>query len=394
LDKFLAYFEDKHFVRWVLKPDNQLNEFWKNYLKNNPANKDEIELARLILLQLKSENKAGDVSDPVELLADIIKHLESAQKKRKISKIILTSLKYASIAILFFCFGAIFYYYYKPASFDAVPDQISVLSDESNARLILGNGKNIVLSQKESTIEYNDNGKIIINKKDTVLNESDSIVQEFNHLIVPYGKSSSIKLPDGTMAFLNAGSRLVYPSSFTGKRREVYLIGEGFFEVAPSEKMPFIVQVSDLNVEVLGTKFNLSAYPADNFIEAVLVEGRVSLKGKKHNLFTGDYILEPNQLAVFNRGNEELDIYNVNVVNYVSWHEGFLNFESSELNRIVKKLERYYNIRIILRDPMLGVRSITGKLILKEDKEDVLHVLANTASAELVKLNVTTYELK
>jgi ferric-dicitrate binding protein FerR (iron transport regulator) len=187
---------------------------------------------------------------------------------------------------------------------------------------------------------------------------------------------------------------LVYSSSFTGKKREVYLIGEGFFEVADNEEIPFVVQTADLNVEALGTKFNLSAYAADSFIETVLVEGKVRLMGKGNNPFAKDFILEPNQLAVFNRGNKELKIKEVNIVNHVSWHEGFLNFDSSDLNRIVKKLERYYNINIILKDPMLGVRTISGKLKLKEEKENVLKVLANTSSAELVRLNETTYELK
>ena len=81
-------------------------------------------------------------------------------------------------------------------------------------------------------------------------------------------------------------------------------------------------------------------------------------------------------------------------MNYVSWHEGYLNFEATDLSRIIKKLERYYDIRIILADPVLGIRKISGKLKLEENKESVLEVLAKTASVQLAKINETTYEMK
>jgi ferric-dicitrate binding protein FerR (iron transport regulator) len=215
-----------------------------------------------------------------------------------------------------------------------------------------------------------------------------------NQLVVPFGKNSSIRLPDGTIASLNAGSRLIYPSKFEGKNREVYLIGEGFFEVSHNADMPFIVKTSDLQVEVLGTKFNLSAYPSDSFIETVLVEGKVKLIENAFQIVKGNFVLEPNQLASYNRENAETKIAHVDVRNYVAWHHGYLNFESSDLSRIVKKLERYYNIQIRLGDPMLGSRTISGKLKLKEEIDGVLTALASTASAELVKINESIYVVK
>jgi ferric-dicitrate binding protein FerR (iron transport regulator) len=128
-------------------------------------------------------------------------------------------------------------------------------------------------------------------------------------------------------------------------------------------------------------------------IETVLVEGKVKINPKGFQLLKNNYTLDPNQLAAYNRTSAETKITNVDVSNYVSWHNGFLNFNSSDLSRIVKKLERYYNIKIILDDPMLGIRSITGKLHLKDEKEYVLKVLAKTASADLKKINETTYVL-
>lgn len=394
MDKFLKYFENKQFVRWVLNPDQKLDDYWEVYFKNNPSEKKQIELARLIILQLRSKKEQNSGTEAVDLFSEIVQKLGTHDKKPVIRKIALAVLKYAAVGILFFSLGIAFYYFQKSGQFDGLTEQLLVVQDQNNAQLILGDGQNVSITEKESEIEYQVNGNIVINKQDTVQAVSDSRKLELNQLVVPYGKNSSIKLPDGTVAFINAGSRLVYPSFFEGKKREVYLIGEGFFEVAHNQAMPFIVKTKYLEVEVLGTKFNLSAYPSDNIIETVLVEGKVRLKETGFNILKNDYILEPNQRAAYCRESSETKITQVDVINYVAWHEGYLNFESSDLNRIVKKLERYYNIRIRLDDPMLGMRAITGKLKLDEETESVLKVLAKTASSELVKLNESTYVIK
>lgn len=394
MEKFLTYFENKNFVRWVLHPNEQLDSWWNNYLENNPQEKKEIEFARLLVLQLQTK-KEGDATEEeaIGLLSEIIQQIEKTNKKRKIRKISLAVLKYAAVGLLFFFLGVGYYYVVKPDYLKSFSEQLAMVQDNSNSRLILGSGENVQILEKESTVEYQSDGKIVINRQDTVKTKTGSRKQELNQLVVPFGRNSSLKLPDGSMAYLNAGSRLVYPNFFDGNKREVYLIGEGFFDVAPDEKMPFVVQTSDLNVEVLGTKFNISAYPSDNMIETVLVEGKVKLTQNRIFTFEKEHILELNQLAIYNRTNSDIKIKQVDVINYVSWHEGYLNFESSDLNRIVKRLERYYNIKIILDDPMLGVRTITGKLHLRDETEYVLKVLAKTASAELNQLNETTYVL-
>ena len=393
MDKFLKYFENKQFVRWVLNPDQKLDDYWKDYLKNNPSEKEQIELARVLILQLRSKKELNVGTESIDLFSEIILKLDNKNKKPTLRRIGVAALKYVAVALLFFSLG-IAYYYQKPGQFDALTDQLALMQDQNNSQLILGDGQNVSITEKESEIEYQGNGNIVIKKQDTVQAVSGSRKQQLNQLVVPYGKNSSIKLPDGTVAFINAGSRLVYPSFFEGKKREVYLIGEGFFEVAHNIDMPFVVKIQDIEVEVLGTKFNVSAYPSDKIIETVLVEGKVKLKETGFNILKNDYILEPNQRAAYFRESSETKITHVDVNNYVAWHEGYLNFESEDLNRIVKKLERYYNIRIKLEDPMLGMKSITGKLKLKEETECVLKILAKTASTELVKLNETTYVLK
>jgi len=378
----------------VLHYNEQSDTYWKNYLEKNPQKKKEIEFARLLILQLQSKKEGGSTEEEaIGLLSGIIQQIENTNRKKNFRRITLSLLKYAAVALVFFFLGIGYYYFQKPESFSGLAEQLYSVPDESSVQLILGDGKNVPIDQKESTVEYRADGKIVINSRDTVPAESDRQAQKLNQMVIPHGKNSSILLPDGTIAYLNAGSRLVYPNFFKGKNREVFLIGEGFFEVARDENMLFIVQTTDLNVEVLGTRFNVSAYPSDNMIETVLVEGKVKISPNSNNPFRKEYTLEANQLASFNRISAETIISAVDVSNYVSWHNGFLNFDSSDLSRIVKKLERYYNIKIILDDPMLGIRSITGKLHLKDETEYVLKVLAKTASADLKKLNETTYVL-
>jgi transmembrane sensor len=347
-----------------------------------------------LVVQLQSKKEGGATEEEaIGLLSDIIQQIEITNRKKNFRRITLSLLKYAAVALVFFFLGISYYYFQKTESFSGLAEQMYPAQDVNSVQLILGDGINVPIDENESTVEYRSDGQIVINSRDTVPAKSDRKAQKLNQLVIPHGKNSSILLPDGTVAYLNAGSRLVYPNFFRGKNREVFLIGEGFFEVTHDESMPFIVQTTDLNVEVLGTRFNVSAYPSDNMIETVLVEGKVKISPKGVQLLKNDYTIEPNQLASYNRTSAETKISDVDISNYATWHNGYLNFNSSDLSRIVKRLERYYNIKIILDDPMLGIRSITGKLHLKDETEYVLKVLAKTASADLKQLNETTYVL-
>ena len=394
MNEFLSYFENQKFVKWVLNPSEDLNYYWEEFIKKNPEEKKRIQQARVILLSLKSKKIYDSGNIPDDLSFEISQKIHQKKKQSAAVRLSFTIIRYAAVAILFFTLGIVFYISQKPGNYLESYQQNTELQSAGNSQLILGNGENVQIREKESEIVYQTNGKIVINNKDTVQTQVDSSKPDINQLIVPYGKNASVKLPDGSIAFLNAGSRLIYPSVFEKKKREVLLIGEGFFKVTHNKEVPFIVKTNEVEVEVLGTEFNVTAYPSDNIIETVLVNGKVKVRRNGFHLLNSEYILEPNQRAAFNKQNSETKITSVDVMNYVSWHEGYLNFETSDLNRIIKKLERYYDVRIILADPVLGIRTISGKLKLEEDKESVLKVLAKTASVQLEKINETTYEMK
>jgi ferric-dicitrate binding protein FerR (iron transport regulator) len=215
-----------------------------------------------------------------------------------------------------------------------------------------------------------------------------------NQLVIPYGKTSEIILPDGTHVFMNAGSRLIYPEFFADKTREVFLVGEAFFDVEHNEQQPFIVQTTDIRVRVLGTQFNVSAYPSDNIIETVLTSGKVRLEQNNTGMFSETTELSPGQLAAFSKTERTTRLKDVDIENYTLWKENLLKFESTDLSRVVKRLERYYNIRFKYHDPFLGGIKISGKLDLSDSREFVLENVADAATVEISKIGEGYYEIR
>ena len=260
--------------------------------------------------------------------------------------------------------------------------------------MIRPNGENVILNDQRSVISYQKNGELVINKdtlKQTRPNPKSA--QALNQLIIPFGKTSEILLSDGTKVIMNAGSRLAYPDLFTGDTREVFLVGEAYFEIKHDEKHPFVVQVNDLRIKDLGTRFNVSAYPTDGSIETVLAEGKVSIRQNNAGLFTSDTELIPGQLASFNRQSGHISIKTVDVDDYMLWTQGMMKFETVDLSRIIKKLERYYNIRFEYNNPLLGTVQISGKLEMKQDRKEVLERIARTASVRIVEKGENQYEI-
>jgi ferric-dicitrate binding protein FerR (iron transport regulator) len=211
---------------------------------------------------------------------------------------------------------------------------------------------------------------------------------------MPHGSSSKIVLSDSTVVWLNAGSNLIYPSNFTGNTREVVLFGEAFFNVKGDKSKPFIVQTSAIEIKVLGTKFNISAYPEDNIIQTVLKEGKVSIREIGTNKIEKEIFLVPNQLASFDKKTKLTEVKNVNTDFYTSWTDGLLSFENRDLNRVIKSLERYYDVNIQFENPMLGMVKISGKLDLKQNRNEVFEYLAKVSSTTFEKKDERNYKIR
>ncbi|GHT66639.1 anti-sigma factor [Bacteroidia bacterium] len=163
-----------------------------------------------------------------------------------------------------------------------------------------------------------------------------------------------LTLPDSTKVWLNAQSQLKYPSNFSRKNREVYLTGEGYFEVTSNVKKPFIVHSEALNIKVLGTKFDMRAYPEETS-SVTLTEGKVevSMNNEKERV-----TLTPNHQAVYSI-NAGLEVREVNPQEYLSWIDGELHFVNKPLSVIAKELERRFGVEIHFADPRLAKNIFT-----------------------------------
>lgn len=246
-------------------------------------------------------------------------------------------------------------------------------------QLILGDKRVISLRNENSSVEYKDGGALIQVDSSSTIDQQVAGDQQFNTLVVPYGKRSVLTLADGTRIWLNSGSKLVYPSHFDKGLREVYLEGQAYFSVTHAEDAPFYVHTKDMEVKVLGTEFDVSAYDDDPYTATVLTKGSVELTTQRQTLFGSKKTqITPGTRAVFDQDQAVLQTQQVDVQQYISWKDGYLALNVAPLSEIIKKLSRYYRVDIELKQPKLAGVKFGGDLILQDDVRDVLKVLALT----------------
>jgi ferric-dicitrate binding protein FerR (iron transport regulator) len=176
----------------------------------------------------------------------------------------------------------------------------------------------------------------------------DKMVGNTNDLVVeaPAGSKVSFELGDGTKVWLNHGSKLTYPYRFEGENRKVFLVGEAYFSVAQNKKIPFVVGTNRMEVKATGTAFNVSAYPDDSFVETTLVEGRVIVNDRSTNKELK--VLSPNECLKFNLQQNEYSMESGNTSKNIAWKEGLLVFRNDSLETVAKKLERWFNVEVVI----------------------------------------------
>ena len=176
----------------------------------------------------------------------------------------------------------------------------------------------------------------------------------------PLGTKSKIVLPDGSLVFLNSGSRLLYPTKFYGKERKVRLSGEGYFEVMKDSKHPFIVNSGQINIKVFGTRFNLKNYENDQNIEATLIEGSVGLYETQDINYSKKVSLAPNEQISYDKKNGRIIRKNVDAELTAMWKDGKYYFDQESFSAIAKKLERNFNVNFIIESKQLKEMVFSG----------------------------------
>ncbi|MCX6222687.1 MAG: DUF4974 domain-containing protein [Bacteroidia bacterium] len=211
--------------------------------------------------------------------------------------------------------------------------------------------------------------------------KSEAVV--FQEVRAAYGTQSHIELPDGTMVCLNSGSTLKFPTTFNNcKTRLVYLSGEGNFKVAKNSKQPFLVDINKLQIKVLGTTFNVDAYPGNASITVALVEGKVLLQQINNDKISDMMEMKPNQVAFFKQSENKLQWKNENdLTKYTAWIDGKIVFSDDPVHTVIQKLENWYNVDIVLSDKKLENYRFTGTFI-DEPLEQVLSILNLTSQMQ------------
>ncbi|MCF2443569.1 FecR domain-containing protein [Dyadobacter sp. CY345] len=243
----------------------------------------------------------------------------------------------------------------------------------NKAILTLGDGSNIVLdnagngnlaTQGNTDILKSKNGELVYKHNNA---EQEAIV--FNSLTTPKGGQYHIVLPDGSKVWLNAASSLKFPTVFRGNERRVEITGEVYFEVAHNPKMPFIVKANDTEVAVLGTHFNVMAYPDEKSMRTTLLEGSVKVsKGGKSALLT------PGQQARLNSNGINV-LNNVNIEQEMAWKNGFFQFEDDNLETIMRQVSRWYDVDVACEGNVSRER-FSGRLPRNANISKVLKILS------------------
>lgn len=190
-----------------------------------------------------------------------------------------------------------------------------------------------------------------------VFNSSQPI--KWNKKVTKLGQKSIITLLDGTRITLNADSKLFYPSKFGKKIREVRLEGEAYFEVTHNSAKPFVVKSGELTTTVLGTKFNIKAYPTEKNIKVALVKGKVRVANKSKSDFKELY-LKPQQQVIYNKNNKTEKIVVFNTRKTIGWRNNVLVFENEKLKDVLVLLERTFGIKIEIKKELLGNKRISA----------------------------------
>jgi transmembrane sensor len=195
------------------------------------------------------------------------------------------------------------------------------------------------------------------------------------------GMRGSINLPDGSRVTLNSGSEIKFPTRFTKGTREVQLNGEAFFEVTKDKKHPFIVKTGKLNVEVLGTTFNVSAYNDGKPVEVVLATGSIKLFSGQGRDTKQLALLEPGNRAVYNTSDNKLTVTGVNTDKYLAWRDGNIIFRDDSMGDVISRLERWFNVDIYVQDKRILDYEITARFH-DETLEQVLNLLKLSSEIE------------
>lgn len=268
------------------------------------------------------------------------------------------------------------------------PYSDTVLPGSAKAVLVMSDGKKVNLGpgyvqhieEKDGTqFETTEENILVYNP------QKDRAKQIFHTIEVPVGGEYSLQLADGSRVWLNSATTMRYPVHFSGKNREVYISGEAYFEVSKDSGHPFIVHAGESSVKVLGTEFNLSAYPEECRLITTLKSGKVEFVNGKRKV-----ALAPGHQVIFHKEDASVRVREVDASLYTAWIRGVFEFENLSLGQISVQLSRWYGVQFVFVDSSLSERYFTGGVKKYNTLRESLDFIENTTNVhfEIVEKNV------
>jgi transmembrane sensor len=256
-----------------------------------------------------------------------------------------------------------------------------VLPGTDNAVLTLADGSTIMLDDAHNGNLQNQ-GNTTLTKLDGELTYDPSSATSaevvYNTISTPRGGKFKIELSDGSIVWLNAGSSIHFPTTFAGETRQVEMTGEAYFDISKNKEKPFVVKVNGAEVKVLGTQFNIMAYPDEDQMKTTLLEGSVKFVSGNNS----SMLIPGQQLQLLKTGG--LKILNGVDVDYVTaWRNGMFHFENADIEQVMRQLSRWYNVDVEFKGQKLS-DPLHAELPFNTNLSDVLAALESTGSARFV----------
>lgn len=372
------------FIVWVTSNYTDNNDYWNAYRKDlTKSNKKIFSEAIRILVKIRTlhlDDSKSELSSAF-IQEQYVKLLEASSKPQQIKRgksgapQLNTFLKYAAAIVIIVGLSGILFMLNNKNTFN---DHL-VATEFNSDEVLLETSKNEFYKITEAT-----NNKWLTNQGEFVSVDSNNIsfiasdnlskeAQEYT-LYIPAGKKFHLTLIDGTAIELNSNSTITFNNSIISKKRSVNITGEAFFDVTHNKERPFIVQSSNVIIEVLGTEFNISNYKENGYLSATLVDGAIkisNLKGESKTIKPGE------QAKLFHNQNNVI-VQSVDIHQVVAWTSGRMIFRNETMENLIPKMNRWFNVEFVILDENLKKYQFTGTLKKENDLTHFLQILKYT----------------
>ncbi len=367
---------DDDFICWVKHPNESRNQYWNKVIDDFPKVERVILEAKQLVLSVRIKETLPPVGAKERILANI--RSQTKKEEKEVRMIRIPYLFRIAAGIVGFAVAGLWVYlkYADKSAGGLDGSQQVVYSDTKAGMIYLNDGRSIALEDLQNGIIVEDGTTHIAKEgNNRLVYQKGSLLDKvgIDSITTAIGKQWQIELPDQSIVWLNSGSVIRFPKLENGTSRTASVSGEAYFEVAHDAKAPFLIEVNQVNVKVLGTHFNISSYYGD-VLDITLLEGIVQVE-------RGDHVnlIKPGQRARYRGEALEPEISHVNVNQVVAWKEGLFSFDGDSIDEVMSQIQRWYGVNI----EYVGTKPhdlITGTIPRESTLKDVLAILQDTGS--------------